>query len=376
MIIVNHTQKAFTYVKRRILIVDDMPSNLKIMNDILREDYAVSVATTGAEALEFVRGPARPDLILLDIMMPDMDGYEVCRRLKEDPETRDIPVLFVTAMGDVEDETRGLELGGVDYITKPVSPPIVRARVNNHIRLKLHQDHLEELVWARTRELAVTQDATIRSLASLAETRDNETGGHILRTQRYVRALADHLRSRGKFLSLLDDHYIDLLFKSAPLHDVGKVGVPDAILLKPGKLTDEEFQEMKKHTTLGRDAIRRAEERLEGNTEASFLRLAREIAYTHHEKWNGSGYPEGLTGEDIPVSGRLMAVADVYDALVTRRVYKPAFPHEQAVEIIRDGLGSHFDPDICRAFLETEEIFRNIALEFVDCEEDRDALLS
>ncbi len=362
--------------KRRILIVDDMPSNIKILNDILREDYAVSVATTGAEALEVVRGSARPDLILLDIMMPEMDGYEVCRRLKADPDTHAIPILFVTAMGDVEDETRGLELGGVDYITKPVSPPIVRARVNNHIRLKLHQDHLEELVWSRTRELAVTQDATIRSLASLAETRDNETGGHILRTQRYVRALADHLRYRGQFLDRLDDRYIDLLFKSAPLHDVGKVGVPDAILLKPGKLTDEEFTTMKKHTTLGRDAIRRAEDRLEGDTGASFLRLAREIAYTHHEKWDGSGYPEGLAGQKIPVSGRLMAVADVYDALVTRRIYKPAFPHKQAVEIIRDGLGRHFDPDMCLAFLEIEETFRDIAMEFIDCEEDRVALVS
>ncbi|MEW6077175.1 MAG: two-component system response regulator [Thermodesulfobacteriota bacterium] len=362
--------------RRRILIVDDMPSNIKILNDILREDYAVSVAINGAEALEIVRGPARPDLILLDIMMPEMDGYEVCRRLKDDPETREIPILFVTAMGDVEDETRGLELGGVDYITKPVSPPIVRARVNNHIRLKLHQDHLEELVWVRTRELAVTQDATIRSLASLAETRDNETGGHILRTQRYVRALAEHLRSRGNFLSLLDDRYIDLLFKSAPLHDVGKVGVPDAILLKPGRLTGEEFAQMKKHTTLGRDAIRRAEDRLEGDTGSSFLRLAREIAYTHHEKWDGSGYPEGLFREDIPVSGRLMAVADVYDALVTRRVYKPAFAHNRAVAIIEDGLGSHFDPDVCRGFLEIEDTFRNIALEFSDCEEDRAALLS
>ncbi len=361
-------------VKKRILIVDDMPSNIKILNDILRQDYAVSVATTGGEALDIVRGPARPDLILLDIMMPEMDGYEVCRRLKEDPETKGIPVLFVTAMGDVEDETRGLELGGVDYITKPVSPPIVRARVNNHIRLKLHQDHLEELVWARTRELAVTQEATIRSLASLAETRDNETGGHILRTQHYVRALADHLRSRGKFVDLLNDNYIDLLFQSAPLHDVGKVGVPDAILLKPGKLTDEEFAEMKKHTTLGRDAIQRAEDRLEGNTEASFLRLAREIAYTHHEKWDGSGYPQGLAAEEIPVSGRLMAVADVYDALVTRRVYKPAFPHQRSVAIIEDGLGFHFDPDMCRGFLEIESVFRDIALEFADCEEDRAVL--
>ena len=360
--------------KRRLLIVDDMPSNIKVLNDILKADYAVSVATNGAEALRLAAGAPPPDLILLDVMMPDLDGYEVCRRLKDDPATHDIPVLFVTAMGEVDDETKGLSLGAVDYITKPVSPPIVRARVKNHMQLKIHQNHLEELVAARTRELALTQDVTIYSLASLAETRDNETGGHILRTQRYVQLLAEKLAGRGAHSDLLDRPTIELLYKSAPLHDIGKVGVRDAILLKPGRLTEAEFEEMKQHPALGREAIARAEGLLADRQTTSFLRFAREIAYSHHEKWSGQGYPEGLAGPAIPVSGRLMAVADVYDALISRRVYKPPLPHPRARAIIREGRGDHFDPEMVDAFLAAEDEFRLIALKFADHDEERELL--
>jgi putative two-component system response regulator len=281
-------------------------------------------------------------------------------------------------MSEVEDETKGLGLGAIDYLTKPISPPIVQARVKNHLELKIAKEELEQQneileikVQERTRELALTQDVTIFTLASLAETRDPETGGHIRRTQNYVKALAEHIRRRPEYQDHLTLRDIDLLYKSAPLHDVGKVGVPDAILLKPGKLTDEEFGLMKKHCEYGRDALAKAEEYL-GPT--SFLNYAKEIAYTHHEKWDGSGYPQRLKGDGIPLSGRLMAIADVYDALISKRVYKPPFPHVKAVAILAEGRGSHFDPNLIDAFMEIEDDFRAIALEFADFEEERPGL--
>jgi putative two-component system response regulator len=304
-------------------------------------------------------------------MMPEMDGYEVCRRLKADRKTAHIPVIFITALADDEDEAKGLGMGAVDYITKPINPELVRARVHNHLELKRYQDHLEKLVAERTRRLALTQAVTIESLATLAEYRDPETGGHIKRTQNYVKALAVHLKDHQRFRSELSDEVIDLLYLSAPLHDLGKVGVRDNVLLKPGRLTDEEFEEMKKHTIYGEEALRITEQKLGGD---SFLHYAKEIAYTHQEKWNGSGYPQGLKGDDIPICGRLMALADVYDALISKRVYKPPFPHEKAVEIIVEGKGTHFDPDIVDAFLKLEDTFRNIALTFADFDEERQML--
>lgn len=356
---------------QRVLIVDDTPSNLKVLNEILRPFYGVSVATNGKDALDIARSKNKPDLILLDIMMPEMDGYEVCRRLKSDKATKDIPVLFVTARHEVEGEALGLDMGAVDYITKPINPRIVQARVQNHMNLKMHQDRLEELVRQRTHKLNLTQDVTIETLAALAEYRDPETGGHIRRTKNYVRLLAIALQGKQKYAGMLDDEFIQLLHKSAPLHDVGKVGVKDKILLKPGKLTPEEFEEMKQHTTYGRNTIEVAENKL---GEDSFLHLAREIAYTHHEKWDGTGYPQQLKGEDIPISGRLMAVADVYDALISRRVYKPPMPHKKAVGIIAEGKGNHFDPDMVDAFLLIADQFREVALEYADYEEEREGL--
>jgi putative two-component system response regulator len=274
-------------------------------------------------------------------------------------------------MTDEGDEQKGLDLGAVDYITKPFQPGLVKARVRNQLELKRHRDHLEVLVKERTAELELTQEVTIESMATLAEYRDPETGGHIKRTQRYVKALAERLMDNPKFSDVLNNKTIEMLYKSAPLHDIGKVGVQDSILLKPGKLTDEEFDEMKKHTTFGKDAIHAAGERLGPE---SFLKYAEEIAYTHQEKWDGSGYPQGLKGEEIPLSGRLMAVADVYDALISKRVYKPPFPHKKAVAIIEEGKGQHFDPDMTDAFLDLEEEFRQIAIEFADFEEEREAL--
>ena len=360
--------------RQTILVVDDTPDNIALLSTLLKDRYKVRAANNGERALAIAAGQPRPDLILLDIMMPGMDGYEVCERLKIDPHTADIPVIFLTAKVQVEDEEFGLRLGAVDYITKPISPPIVLARVETHLTLKrarqFLQDrnaYLEAEVWRRSREVMAIQEVTIMAMASLAETRDNATGNHIRRTQHYVRALAQHLRHHPRFAAALNDETIELLFKSAPLHDIGKVGIPDRILLKPGRLTPDEFEIMKTHAALGRDAIAAAERYLD--TPDSFLRFAREIAYSHQEKWDGSGYPEGLWGEQIPLSARLMAVADVYDALISRRIYKPALPHEQAVTMIREGRDQHFDPDIVDAFLECAEQFRTIAARFADDEQ-------
>jgi len=362
-------------VKPTILVVDDTPENLSLMMELLKDDYKVKLANGGERALKLAALLPPPDLILLDIMMPGMDGYEVCRQLKANPLTADIPVVFLTAKTEVEDEKRGLELGALDYITKPISPPIVLARVKNHLALKAHadflrdkNDFLEAEVCKRTREVVAIQDVTILAMASLAETRDTDTGNHIRRTQYYVQALAQKLSSHPRFSALLTDHYIGTLFKSAPLHDIGKVGIPDRILLKPGRFEPEEFEIMKTHTTLGYEAIEHAEKQL--GMQVDFLSMAKDIALSHQEKWDGSGYPQGLAGDAIPVSARLMAVADVYDALISRRVYKEGMPHEKAVSIIVDGRGSHFDPDMVDAFVQLQEEFRGIALRFADSDTD------
>ncbi len=354
--------------KSKILIADDFADNIDVLMASLGRDYAITVAMDGEKALFMARQEPHPDLILLDVMMPKMDGYEVCKQLKADVKTADIPILFITALEGYEEECKGLTLGAVDYITKPFQPDLLRVRVANHIELKHHQKRLEELVDERTRELALTRDVTIFTLANLAETRDPETGGHIRRTQKYVQLLAEKIIEQPRFAAELDADAIELLYKSAPLHDVGKVGVPDAILLKPGKLTEDEFEEIKKHTTYGRDALQVGVRELGVN---SFLNYAMEIAYTHHEKWDGSGYPCGVSGEDIPLSGRIMAVADVYDALISKRVYKPPLPHANAVYIIQEGRGLHFDPALVDAFSEIAEQFRQTALEFADFEEER-----
>ena len=361
--------------KPTILVVDDTPDNLALMSSLLKDSYRVKLANHGEKALRIAASDSPPDLILLDIMMPDLDGYQVCERLKADPATRDIPVIFLTARTEVEDERHGLELGAVDYITKPISPPIVLARVATHLQLKASADFLrdkatflEAEVARRTRELQAIQDVTILAMASLAETRDNETGNHIRRTQHYVRALARRLQQHPRFAPVLTDACIETLYKSAPLHDIGKVGIPDRILLKPGRFTPEEFEIMKTHTTLGRDAIEHAERQL--GMEVDFLACAKEIAYGHQEKWDGSGYPLGLAGEAIPLSARLMALADVYDALISRRVYKEPMSHAAATAIIEAGRGQHFDPDVVDAFLAIQDEFQAIARHYADSDRD------
>jgi putative two-component system response regulator len=357
--------------KPTILIVDDTPDNITLLSSLLGDEYRNKVATNGMKALRIAKATPHPDLILLDIMMPEMDGYEVCRQLKADPATKDIPVIFLTAKTQEGDETMGFELGAVDYITKPITPPILIARVHTHLALGDARKHLaqqneilEQQVEERTKRLAALQDAIIISMASLAETRDNETGHHVRRTQHYVRKLAEHLRSHPKFGDQIDDKFIRVVYKTAPLHDIGKVGVPDSILLKPGRLTPEEFEIMKLHTVYGRDTLIAAEKTIEYPED--FLCTAKDIAYCHHEKWDGSGYPQGLAGEAIPLSARLMAIADVYDALITKRIYKEAMPHTEAAEIILKGRGSHFDPDVADAFLAVQDKFQDIAREFAE----------
>ena len=361
--------------KATVLVVDDTPDNLSLMSGLLRETYKVKLANNGEKALKIAASDAPPDLILLDIMMPGMDGYQVCEVLKRNQKTRDIPVIFLTAKAEIEDEKMGLGLGAVDYITKPISPPIVLARVKNHLALKLAADFLrdqneflESEVRKRTREVMAIQDVTILAMASLAETRDSDTGNHILRTQHYLKALAERLRNHPRFSHFLTDFNINMLFKSAPLHDIGKVGIPDKILLKPGRFEPQEFEIMKTHTTLGKNAIEHAENAL--GTPVEFLSFAKTIALSHQEKWDGSGYPQGLSGDDIPIAARLMAVADVYDALISRRVYKQGMPHEKAVQIMLEGRGSHFDADMIDAFIDIQEEFRQIALRFIDSDDD------
>jgi putative two-component system response regulator len=352
--------------KQTILVVDDAPENIELLNLVLSGTYNIKVALNGEKALEIASNPADlPDLILLDVMMPGMDGYGVCRQLKTGQLTYKIPVIFVSALNDAQDESKGFEAGAVDYITKPVSTPIVRARVKTHLALYDQNRLLEDRVRERTEELAHAQNVTYIGFAALAEFRDHETGAHIIRTQQYVRILAQYLSIHPRFQGYLGSEEIELLQKSAPLHDIGKIAVPDRILLKPGKLTPDEFEEMKKHTIYGRDAIAQAELAL-GNVKNSFLRLAKEIAYTHHEKWDGSGYPQGLAGDDIPISGRLMAIADIYDALISRRVYKEAIPHEITVEIIANERGKQLDPDMVEAFLDLQDTFWNIAQNITD----------
>ncbi|MFM7204378.1 MAG: two-component system response regulator [Myxococcota bacterium] len=354
-----------------ILAVDDAPENLNLLYAVLKDEFRVRLATSGHKALEMLQRQPPPDLILLDVMMPMLDGYQVCRQIKGSPQTAEIPVIFLTARAEDEDEAEGFAAGAVDYITKPLSPPLLLARVRTHLELKAARDKLREQnqtlqsrVRERTRQIEQLQDVTIRVMASLAETRDNETGNHIKRTQKYVFMLATYLQQHTPLRDELTDDVIELLYKSAPLHDVGKIGIPDAILLKPGKLTAEEFEIMKLHTVYGRDVIAHAEQQLgEPN---SFLRFAREIAYSHQEKYDGTGYPEGLRAAQIPLSARIMAVADVYDALTTRRPYKEPFTHEDSCRMIISGSGQHFDPVVVQAFVALKEQFLRVSRELAD----------
>lgn len=370
-------------MRKTVLVVDDTPQNLDVLSEVLMPVYQVLCATSGARALEIAQSTPSLDLILLDVMMPLMDGYEVLRRLQQQPALANIPVIFITALSSAKDEERGLELGAVDYVTKPFNPAIVLARAKVHLDLKAARDQLSHIndnleleVARRMRENLLIQELNVRALACVAEARDNETGNHITRTSAYVEQLAKQLLDHPRFKETLTNQQISIMVKAAPLHDIGKVGIPDAILLKPGPLTSEEFTVMKTHPTIGADAIRRAMEQAAsgdfqdvaaGNPGAfAFLHVARDIVYGHHERWDGTGYPCGTAGDDIPVAARLMALADVYDALRSARVYKPAMPHEKACEIILAGRATHFDPAVVDAFEARHQDFADIARRFAD----------
>ncbi|KQQ33602.1 two-component system response regulator [Duganella sp. Leaf126] len=355
-----------------VLIVDEAPDYLIRMNGQLQDRYEVRLANSGRAALMVMEQVPRPDLLVLSTELPDIDGYRVCQQLKSSPDTADIPLLLVQAEPD---EARALGAGAVDVIARPFAGDVLRARVETHLQLrharellKQQRNLLEHVVEEVTAELSQMLDAMIWALASLAETREYETANHLRRVQHYVVALARRLQGDARFAEELSDANIKALYKAAPLHDIGKVSIPDAILLKPGPLTPAEFSVMKMHTVYGRDAIVNVENHL-GYTN-TFLRYAREITYSHQEKYDGSGYPEGLRGEAIPLAARLMAVADVYDALISKRVYKPAFTHETAVEMVRQASGEHFDPDVVDAMLVAEEEFRDIAERYADTVQD------
>jgi putative two-component system response regulator len=285
-------------------------------------------------------------------MMPDVDGHEVCKQLKSDPVTSKIPIIFVTAKNDIRDEQAGFELGAVDYITKPVSPPLVKARVKTHLSLNDQMKHLEKLVQQRTKELNDTRFEIIRRLGRAAEFKDNETGMHVIRMSWFSRFLAEKC---GK-----DEDWCELLFNAAPMHDIGKIGIPDAILLKPGRLNEEEMAIMKKHAEYGAEII--------GEHPSPLLQLAKEVAICHHEKWNGKSYPNGLSGEDIPLSARIIAIADVFDALTSERPYKKAWTEEDAIALLEDGAGEHFDPNLVPLFIQCLPRVREIQRQYRDAE--------
>ena len=383
-------------MKYRVIAVDDQPDNLLVLEHYLGNDYALTTFRQGQALIDYFEAGGRADLILLDIVMPMPDGYSLCRWLKAAPLTRDIPVVFLTSLDSHTDEAHALSLGAEDFIHKPFSPPVVLARVRNHLllsqtrqALQKQNQTLETLVAERTRkikeqsdelterseQLIAAQSATISAFCSLVEVRDNETGNHIRRTQHYMLALCEALREHPSFAAELTAPNIQLLFKSAPLHDIGKVAIPDDILLKPGKLTADEWIILQRHAELGAKAIVAAQAEI-GKANSSYLEYARQIAHSHHERWDGTGYPLKLAGHAIPLAGRLMAIADVYDALISRRVYKPALSHDEAIAIMRQESGRHFDPEILEGMLAIAARFDEIAQRFSDFPERADEVIS
>lgn len=353
-----------------VLVIDDTPANLSLLNGLLKEYYRVKVANGGQRGLDLCHAQP-PDLILLDIMMPEMDGFEVCRRLKADETLRRIPVIFLTAKAETADEEQGFALGAVDFIHKPISPSIVLARVRTQLENRQWQTFLEDKnAWLeneveyRLRQVNRLQDASFQAMIGLAEFRDECTGNHIRRTQEYVRLITEHIAATPKHCAFLTAETINGIVKSAPLHDVGKISIPDHILLKPGPLDADESVIMKTHAERGYEIL--AQIRLYMGEDSAFLAFAQQIARHHHEKWDGTGYPDRLAGDTIPLPARLMAIADVYDALRTRRPYKEPMAHRQAVEIIAAGRGTHFDPELVDALLSTEAAFARIAEQLAD----------
>jgi putative two-component system response regulator len=336
--------------KRTLLLVDDTPANLDLLREILSADYQLRIATSGEIALKLALREPMPALILLDVSMPGLDGYEVCRRLKSDLHTARIPVIFVSALDEVEDEAKGFEAGGVDYITKPISAAIVQARVRTHLELADQEQHLTRLVFQRTKELREARRKVVARLARAVHFRHQDSGAHVIRLSAFAKQLALLMGSSEDHASLLE--------AASAMHDIGKVAIPDAILLKPGPLTEAEWVEMKKHPDLGASII--------GRHGDPMLETARAVALNHHEKWDGSGYPNGMAGEKIPLAARIVAVCDVFDAFISPQPYRPARNVGDAAAYIRGQAGKHFDPAIAKRFVESLPQFVELSQNHLD----------
>ncbi|MDR1685133.1 MAG: response regulator [Desulfovibrio sp.] len=350
--------------RSRIALVDDNTANLTMGKTMLKDAYEVYPCPSAKKLFDILQH-VTPDLILLDILMPEMDGYEALRLLKADAHRADIPVIFLTSQSDERSELEGLSLGAIDYVTKPFSAPLLLKRIENHLliesqkrELKNYNDNLQQMVQDKTAQVQELQNAVLATVSDMVECKDNRTGGHVIRTQMYLELLVNKMLEEKVYEDLMSSWDIDLFILSAQLHDVGKIAISDAILNKPGKLTPEEFEEMKTHVSIGVGTIDKIAKK---TTERAFLRYARSIAAAHHEKWDGSGYPLGLRGNDIPLEGRLMAIADVYDALISPRPYKPPLTTKEAEEILNDGRGSHFDPALIDVFRLVADDFASIA---------------
>ena len=358
-----------TTERKTIYLVDDNITNLTFGKNTLVKYYKVFTMNSGASLLKSLERNI-PDLILLDVEMPEMNGYEVIKIIKSKEETKDIPVIFLTAKIDGDSELEGLSLGAIDYITKPFSPSLLLKRIETHLELANYNKHLQEMVVAKTKSVLELQNAILKTMAELVECKDNITGGHIERTTYYLNALLEVMQIHDLLKEKISEWDLKLVLQSAQLHDVGKISIKDDILQKPGKLTSQEFEEIKKHALFGEEII----EKIKKNTsERIFLEHAGIFASTHHEKWDGSGYPRGLKGEEIPLQGRLMAIVDVYDALVSERPYKKPYTHEEAVNIIKEGSGSHFDPVLVDLFLEISDEFKKISILYKQTDEPQNA---
>jgi putative two-component system response regulator len=348
--------------KSLIILVDDNPANLRIGKNVLAEKYAVATAPSAEKMFGLLQNNA-PAIILLDIDMPEMSGYEAIKILKSNPETKNIPVIFLTAKTESDDELEGLSLGAIDYIIKPFNPALLLKRIEVHLlveaqrkELEYFNENLQKMVEEKTQSVLDLQNALLKTMAELVECRDDITGGHIERTQRGIKILLDELEKSDVYREETKNWNVELLLQSSQLHDVGKISIDDNILKKPGKLNEEEYSEMKKHASFGEQIIKKIETLAK---ESDFLNYAKIFAASHHEKWDGSGYPRGLHGHNIPLLGRIMAVADVYDALTSVRPYKKAFSHEEAVRIITEGSGTQFDPALVDAFLRVADRFKD-----------------
>jgi putative two-component system response regulator len=358
-------EKDINTANKKILVVDDSPEAIDVLCNALPKHYKRQFALSGEKALRLLAvSEELPDLILLDVMMPEMNGYEVCRLLKKDYRLKNIPVIFLSSLLDSKDKVMAFQNGGVDYIEKPFEIDEVQARVETHMRLhdlqlelELHNRHLNQLVENKVKEISESQMETIYALVKLSEARDDETGTHTERVAAFCSLLVNKLREIPNYQDYINDSYVENIYKASPLHDIGKVGIPDHILLKPGKLSPDEFEIMKTHTTIGAKTLMEVKNKYPKNL---FIELGNKIALSHHEKWDGSGYPLGLKGNEIPLEGKIMALADVYDALRSKRVYKDAYPHEKCCTTINEGSGSHFDPEIVNVFLKYESEFDSI----------------